>query len=118
LAAPASEPTKGLPELSSGAWLAFLVASLLALALGVYPLIGYPAIMRRFAGDAAGIALFCRPSVVGAVAAGTVVLLVLAFTGRREGVVRSRLAYAACALAVLGMLLLVAALKSLVLRAA
>ena len=104
---------KGMPELSNAAWFAALVALLFTLALGVYPFIAYPVVLKRFLQPQGVAALMVHPTLIGAAAAVTALLLAAATTGDKAAPKRSMLAYAACAVATLAVVMLVAGLKIL-----
>lgn len=104
---------KGMPELSNGAWFAALVALLSTLALGVYPFIAYPVVLKRFLQPQGVAAIMVHPWLIGGAAALTAALLALAMTGDKPQAKRSTLAYAACAVATIGVVTLVAGLKIL-----
>ncbi len=111
----ATSTTNSLPELSTSAWIASLVAALLCLALGVYPFVAYRAVARLLPPEGAPmLAIFAQPSVPGVFAAATFIALLLTFSGKqRTGVQRSRLAYVALAIAMLGVALLIVALSAI-----
>ncbi len=104
---------KGLPELSTPAWLAALIALLVTLALGVYPFVAYPAVLKRFVPSQRIAALMVHPWLIGGAAALTALLLAAALTGGKDAAKRSLLAYAACAVALIAVATLVTGLKIL-----
>ena len=108
-----ADTSRGLPELSSPAWFATLVASLVTVALAVYPFVAYPAIRRQKLFPQGLLAPFVTPQVVGGFAAVTFAVLVVTFTGKRSGAARSQWAFIALAVAVLGVALLVGGLMTL-----
>ena len=94
-----------LPELSTGAWLATLLAGLASLILGFYPVVAYPTIARFSvqAQPSAYIALLHSRGLSLAFSALTVLLLARALTGNRSGALRNRLAYASLITGVAGL---------------
>lgn len=99
-----AESSKGLPELSSAAWGALLASGLIALVLAVYPVVVYPALLKKLTvATSPLIGALRSPSLAFGFAGASAVLLVRAVTGQRDAATRNRMAYASVVVALVGL---------------